>query len=284
MTNPEPYAPYAYPAEWWDQTEQLSAVRDYAAANGVAPEGVYVSTLTAVSSHIPPGVLTATGDEPSLLTGIVGYPGSGKTETRRVAGEILAPLNRIIAGSPKGLIRHLHHLQERNQLASVCVEFTGGASVEEFIRGTRRGRGQAIFRELINGGTVRAVGARNTTVLEGGSYRVTVCEELYPGRSDPIDRYVFALGLVAPASDADPVLPRVRLPETWIPGPQPMPAAAAADPDANPMRFTLMTGHAALHGRAVPTDADWVATAEPARASAWIRDLLAAAAPGRRRA
>jgi hypothetical protein len=135
------------------------------------------------------------------------------------------------------------------------------------------------FRALCSGEEVHVP---TLGTLAGGSYRVSVCESFtynqtwmsLPQVTYDRDRFLFVV-----AAPCDPEfrgagrpVPEVRLPRFTQAGPQPMPTNA--DPDADPIRFAVLTLHAALHGREVPTVQDWDATEVPDATSRLFRAKL----------
>jgi hypothetical protein len=268
---------YRFPPGWWAQSSVLTGIRYFADARAVRPEGVYVALLSAASAHIPPGVQTPIGTEPNVFAGLVGASGSGKLSTMNAADLILAPPNQTGTGTLSWYAEHLLGEQGAGLPATAHIQLTHGFSIAHHLfHDGPRIRKQ--FRDLYAGKTISRPRGKQLT---GGTYRVAVREGIYPSSAAwltrpqfkaEFDRFVFGPGLGHFCGKPVDWVPKVELPADWLPGPQPMPPAA--DPDAEPTRFTVLSAHAALHGRSVPTDADWAATGPVMKASGWLKKWM----------
>ena len=100
-------APTALGDAFWDARPYLSHIRQAARARRVSPFGVLGCTLAYVAAHTPPSTClppsVGTQAPLSLLIGLYGTSGAGKSTVAGVAGDLLRHLNDPHVVGPMGL-------------------------------------------------------------------------------------------------------------------------------------------------------------------------------------
>lgn len=267
---------FVVPEEWYDRHPVLEHIRQ----DGYwlsSPGGLYVHLLANAAAGIRPGILTPIGTEPNLWVGVIGKTGDGFSITKNHAEALLPPIGAFVC---RGTWQGFAAAAGRDPHSTLNF-FLDGVSLRHVLKGpaTRRQMEALLDSDEI---------VHTKYGLSAGTYRVTLRESIYPPslsgwvfmrQNIPFaSRYLLASLAYCPFRGE--VATRYKpftIPETdWsgVPdGPLPMPprAQAAADQlrsgagDAVDLaylklRFTVLTAHAALLGRTVPTDEDWDAT------------------------
>lgn len=267
------------PLEAFDASPELRAMTLFLEA----PAAVYAGVLTNVASRIPPGVLTPIGTPVNLHTVVRGEASTGKRATWRDADSIVEPkYPAVIPGTT--WVEALSELKFRDN-RYVAFQMGLGGLYQHLLGGGARIRNK--FLAMWRGDRIVLPRGR---AIAAGTYRCTVQATIHPWSNGwlftpyAVEQGItnmFLYTLVDRYDDGwyevwrkdEPLSTPVTLPDwTAVPvGPTPVPDAAKEDAerysaDDTPvfekqlidLRFKVAMCHAALHGRAVISDEDWV--------------------------
>ncbi|TXH11043.1 MAG: hypothetical protein E6R04_03625 [Spirochaetes bacterium] len=286
--------------EWFDRTPLLRNILEYAFSEDITPQGLYVHLLANAASHIRHGILTPLGTEPNLWIGTIGESGCGFSSTFKASDAVL-----LNAGTPEmiGTWQGFAARMFDEKLDTLAFNLDTGCSTRKLI--TRYGgNSRKQMEAILDGGEI----VHPKYGRKAGTYRVTVRESIYPSeylwlfssdtvRSGHTAKFLLADIRWSPYREDHSGIPKpfvtvpdwksvpdgaLRLPPTardvanaYMKG-----GGVSVERDYVALRFQVLTAHAALHGRTVPTDDDWDATAEVMRMSRTLFDIGTSACAG----